>query len=343
MQNHSLKKRLAALAALTAAALTLAGCSGGAAAESAGSSGSKETKQIVIAEPVHGIGYLPLYAAIDNGYFADEGLEVKVTTLTGGAHVNAVLSNNAWGFIGGAESAAIANAKGASLVAIAGVVSKANVYWVAKKGITIDPDDIAGSIKGLRFAVNRHGGSVEIDSLYQLEQLGLDPQKDMKLINNDVSGSELSLVQSGQADIAATAEPVLGKGITEGVWGEPFVSLPDELGEFAYSDIVTAKATLEKDPATAKAFNAALAKGMDFVMNDKEGAKKVAVKEFPSMTEDVIQATLDRTYADEFWTGVDIPDKALELDLEVARKAGLLQDSANPATPKNLLDLSYLP
>jgi NitT/TauT family transport system substrate-binding protein len=333
------KKHLAASAVIAAAALALTGCAGGtSAAESTGG-----TTSIVIAEPVHGIGYLPLYAAIDNGDFAKQGLDVKVTTLTGGAHVNAVLSNNAWGFIGGAESAAIANAKGAQLVTVAGVVSRANVYFVARKGITIDPDDIAGSIKGLRMAVSRHGGSVEIDSLYALEKLGLDPQKDMKLINNDVSGSELSLVESGQADLAATSEPVMGKGITEGTWGEPFVSLPHELGEFAYSDIVTSKANVQKSPDTVKKFNAALAKGMDFVMKDKAGAQKIAVKEFPSMSASVIQTTLDRTYADKFWSGIGISDKALELDLEVARKAGLLQDSDNPATPDNLLDLKYLP
>ncbi|MDQ1576472.1 MAG: NitT/TauT family transport system substrate-binding protein [Microbacteriaceae bacterium] len=298
---------------------------------------------IVIAEPVHSVGYLPLYAAIDNGYFAAQGLDVKVSTLTGGAHVNAVLSGNAWGFIGGAESGAIANAKGAQLVAIAGVVSKANVYWVARKGVKIDPNNLAASLKGLRMSVNRHGGSVEIDSLYELQKLGLNPQKDMQLINNEVSGSELSLVQSGQADIAATSEPVLGKGITAGVWGEPIMSLPQQLGAFAYSDIVTSKATVQKDPKAAKAFVSALSKGMDYVMTNKAGAQKIAVKEFPTMTASVIQSTLDRTYADKFWTGVGISTASLDLDLAVARKAGLLLDSANPATPKNLLDLSFLP
>jgi NitT/TauT family transport system substrate-binding protein len=333
------KKQLVALTAFAAVALVLSGCSGGGGA----SSTSAAPTSIVIAEPVHGMGYLPLYAAIDNGYFKAAGLNVTTTTLTGGAHVNAVLSGSAWGFIGGAESAAIANAKGASLEAIAGVVSRANVYWVAKKGIKIDPNNLAGSLKGLRIAVSRHGGSVEIDSLYELQKLGLDPTKDVTIINNEVSGSELSLVQSGQADVAATSEPVLGKGITEGVWGEPIVSLPKQLGEFAYSDIVTSKATVQKDPKAAKAFVAALAKGMDYVMTNKAGAQKIAVKEFPTMTPGVIQSTLARTYTDKFWSGVGISDAALNLDLTVARKAGLLVDKSNPATPKNLLDLSLLP
>jgi NitT/TauT family transport system substrate-binding protein len=331
------KKIAGALVAVGAVLLALCSCSGPGSAAGGGKSNT-----LLIAEPVHGMGYLPLYAAIDKGYFADKGLTVKMTTLTGGAHVNAVLSGNAWGFIGGCESAAIANAKGAKLVSVAGVVDRANVYWVARKGVKIDPNNIAGSMKGLRMAVSRHGGSVEIDSLYEMQQLGLNPQKDMQLINNDVSGSELSLVKSGQADIAATSEPVLGEGIKEGVWGQPFVNLPKELGKFAYSDIVTSKANVQKSPKTVTAFDAALAKGMDYVMHNKAGAKKIAIKEFPSMAPSVIQTTLDRTYADKFWDGINITDAGLNLDLTVARKAGLLQDSANPATPKNLLDLSYL-
>jgi NitT/TauT family transport system substrate-binding protein len=332
------KHQVGTPAALAAVALVLSGCATGVAA-----GGSGPGNSITIAEPVHGIGYLPLYAAIDNGYFASEGLNVKITTLTGGAHVNAVLSGNAWGFVGGCESAAIANAKGAQLVGIAGVVDRANVYWVARKGVKIDPNHIAGSIKGLRMAVGRHGGSPEIDSLYELQQLGLNPQKDMQLINNDVSGSELSLVKSGKADIAVTSEPVIGEGVKAGVWGKPFVSLPKELGKFAYSDIVTSKANVQKDPKTVKAFDAALAKGMDYVIREKAGAMKIAVKEFPSMTPALIQTTLDRTYADNLWDGIGISDTGLNLDLTVARKAGLLQDSAHPATPQDLLNLSYLP
>ncbi|WP_162939991.1 ABC transporter substrate-binding protein [Gryllotalpicola protaetiae] len=334
-----MKKQLFAIAGLLAAAtVALSGCSGSASASSSGS-----TTKMVIAEPVHGIGYLPLYAAIDRGYFSKEGLDVQTTTLTGGAHVNAVLSGNAWGFIGGIESAAIANAKGAQLESVAGVVDRANVYWVARKGVTINPNDIAGSLKGLRIAASRHGGSVEIDTLYELKQLGLDPSKDVKIINNDVSGSELSLLKSGQADIAATSEPVLGQGVSQGVWGEPFVSLPDALGKFAYSDIVTSKANVKKDPEAVKKFVKALSQGMDYVISNHDGAEKIAEKEFPNMQPAVIKSTLARTYKDKFWDGVDITDAALKVDLTVARAAGLLQDSSNPATAKNILDLSFLP
>ena len=39
-------------------------------------------KTLLVAEPQHGIGYLPLYVAIRNGYFAKLGLDVKAMRTT---------------------------------------------------------------------------------------------------------------------------------------------------------------------------------------------------------------------------------------------------------------------
>ena len=65
--------------------------------------------RLTVAEPVHLIGYLPLYVAIHEGYFAEEGLDVTVVQATGGTHVTAVVSGDAFAVIGGGESNALAN------------------------------------------------------------------------------------------------------------------------------------------------------------------------------------------------------------------------------------------
>jgi len=337
--------KLLALGALsTVAALALAGCatSGGTTTPAGDTTDGAIEHQgpIIIAEPLHNLGYLPLYDAIDQGYFKDAGLDVQMSTLGGGAHVNAVLSGDAWGFIGGLESAAIANAKGADMVGIAGVVDRANVYWTAGKNVTIDPDDLAGSLTGLRIAASRHAGSPEIDTLYELKQLGLDPTKDVTIINND-SGTDIAMVQSGQADIAVTSEPNISKGISAGLWGEPIMSLPKELGKFAYSDIVVPRDAIAKEPNTIQAFVDALNKGMNDVLQDRDLATQIAKKEFPTMSDDDIKATLDRGYDDGLWDGIAIDADAVTIDLTVARDAGLLLDSAKPATFESIVDPTF--
>src|SRR5215831_5599595 len=55
------------------------------------------TKELLVAEPVHSTGYLPMYIAMANGYFAESDIVVKIVTIeTGGGHTNAVLSGQAF-------------------------------------------------------------------------------------------------------------------------------------------------------------------------------------------------------------------------------------------------------
>src|SRR5260370_38834745 len=59
------------------------------------------TKELLVAEPVHGTGYLPMYIAMANGYFAESDIVVKIVTIeTGGGPTNAVLSGQTFAFIG---------------------------------------------------------------------------------------------------------------------------------------------------------------------------------------------------------------------------------------------------
>lgn len=90
-------------------------------------------QKLVVAEPVHLIDYLPLYVAIHEGYFADEGLDVMVVQATGGAHVTAVVSGDAFAVIGGVDSNNFANQGNADpIVAIVNCVNRANVYLFAR-------------------------------------------------------------------------------------------------------------------------------------------------------------------------------------------------------------------
>src|SRR5258708_27889786 len=92
--------------------------------------------ELAVTEPQHGIGALPLYLAAAKGYFAAENIQLKViTTESGGAHTNAVLSGQAFAFIGGPEHNAFAKLKGAELRAVANVVNRGNVYLIAAKGV----------------------------------------------------------------------------------------------------------------------------------------------------------------------------------------------------------------
>src|SRR6202142_1543291 len=106
-----------------------------------------DTKEVLIAEPVHGTGYLPLYIGMAKNLFED--VTVKLVTIeTGGGHTNAVLSGAAFAFIGGPEHCDFAKVKGAELRAVVNFVDRGNGYYCATKGQEPAGTDWPSYIKG---------------------------------------------------------------------------------------------------------------------------------------------------------------------------------------------------
>lgn len=338
-------KNLLRAAVAATAVLALAACAGGATAQPGGGSTEREgTTTITIAEPVHNLGYLPLYAARDLGYFAEEGLEVEVTTLTGGGHVNATLAGQVFGFIGGPESGAVANVKGSDLVTVANVVNRGNVYFVAAAGTEpAEGADVGEYLRGKTIAGGRYGGTPNAILRHVLITEGLDPETDVELIEVEDSSAIPAAVAQGQADVAVVAEPQLGLGIQQGLWGEPFLNPLQLLGPYAYSSIVVPRATVEEDPDLVRAFVTALAKGQERIEEDRAYAEELAAAEFPTMEPAILSATLDRAYADSLWDGTELTEEAVETALEVARNGDILDDSAVPQTFEVIADTQFVP
>lgn len=299
-----------------------------------------EPKQILVAEPLHNLGYLPLYAAIQNGYFGKD-LAVSVETLpsSGSAHTDAVLGGKAWGFIGGPEHNAFADVKGANLRSICNIVNRGNVYFVARKGVKVSKD-IRASLKGRSLVTTGYGGTPNSITRYVAIQNKLDPNKDLNL--EEVVNSAIPAIMSqGKADIAIVSEPMLTKGIQDGTWEAPFYNAPQALGPYAYSTINVPLSAITGDPVGTKAFVMGVVRGLAFVRDNHDGAMAVAAKEFPDLTPPILKASMDRAYADKLWewSGTITP-AAVKTAESVVKEAGLLKDYV----PYNeIIDLRFVP
>lgn len=263
--------------------------------------GESDLTPLTVAEPVHLIGYLPLYVAIHEGCFAEEGLDVTVVQATGGAHVTAVVSGDAFAVIGGVDSYNFANAAGTSdpILAICNCVNRANVYLFARKGL-IPGEDMADFLRGKTIIAGRYGGSPNVLTRSLCVSLGLDPDKDVILLENADASTVTAMLRYGQGDIGNGGEPQISEGVTAGIFEEPFVSFPD-LGDYAYSVIGVRRSSIERQPEICAAFVRAMEKALQIVQNDRETAERVLALEFPTLTEEGRKAALDRAYADQLW------------------------------------------
>jgi NitT/TauT family transport system substrate-binding protein len=299
---------------------------------------ARAAREILVAEPVHGIGYLPLYIAMAKGFFDD--VTVKLVTIeTGSGHTNAVLSGQAFAFIGGPEHDAFAKAKGAELRAVVNCVDRGNVYFSAAPGFEPRDTDWPRYFKGKTIAIGPFGGTPNSITRYLLAKWKLDAKKDVTLIET-ANSATIAVVRGRQAQIGEATEPFVTQGVRNKVWGEPFFNVPKELGPYAYSTINVRLDTIRKEPALVRSFVRGMVKGLKLLYDDPAEATVVAKKQFPTMPIEDLRATLERSLKDELWSrdGI-ISREAWATASAVVREAGILTSDIKY---DEIIDMSFV-
>ena len=159
-----------------------------------------EMKKVVLNEVAHSIFYAPMYVAIEEGYFAEEGIDLELVTGFGADKtMTAVLSGNAdIGFMGSEASIYTYN-EGANdyVVNFAQLTQRAGNFLVSReKSEDFSWDDL----KGKEVLGGRKGGMPEMVFEYILKEHDINPEKDLKINQNIDFGSTAAAFSEGQAD-----------------------------------------------------------------------------------------------------------------------------------------------
>ncbi len=297
-----------------------------------------DTKEVLIAEPVHSTGYLPLYVGMAKNLFEDVKVNL-VTIESGGGHTNAVLSGQAFAFIGGPEHDAYAKAKGAELRAVVNCVDRGNVYFCAAKGLAPADGDMAGFFKGKAIACGPYGGTPNSITRYLLGKWKLDPVHDVTLVET-ANSAVIAAVKGKQAQIGNATEPFVTQGVRTGVWQEPFLNVPKELGPYAYSTFNVRLDTIKKQPELVRGFVRGMMKALKFVDENHDESAEIAKKQFPTMALEDLKATLERSFADQMWSKDGMISRASwETAKAVVMGAGLLKTDV---AYDEIIDMSFV-
>jgi NitT/TauT family transport system substrate-binding protein len=195
-------------------------------------------------------------------------------------------------------------------------------------------------MKGKNFVTNGYGSTPNSITRYVAIQNKLDPATDINLQEVVVSAVPVIMSQ-GKADIAIITEPMLSKGIQDGIWEQPFLDVPAMLGPYAYSTINVQLNTITSDPVGTKTFVLGMVRGMAFIRDNHDGAIAAAMKEFPDVTPAIMKASMQRAYDDKLWEwSGQITPGAVKTAEAVVKEAGLLKEDV----PYNeIVDLRFVP
>jgi len=284
-----------------------------------------KARELILTEPAHTVSLMPVYLAIEKGYFKDEGIDLKLNLMSGSAFVDAVLTGQAFAFMGALDHNAYANVRGKDLKAVSGIVGRPNTYFVARTDLLPVPSDLKAFVTGKRIAVAPFTQTPNNMLRYILSRWGLDPGKDVTLI--EVLNSVVpTTVKAKQADIGVTNEPNISVGLKQGIWGEPFYVAAKDLGPYPDSVLTVTGDSIQKDPVLIKGMVKAVVRGLDYTNNHHDEVLAAAKAAFPTASEEELQASLKRGFADGIFSADGfIPQQAWETGEAVVQQGGKLK------------------
>lgn len=267
-----------------------------------------ESKKVVISQAFQSMLYLPLYVAIDEGFFAKQGLEVtKETAGAPSVALSAVISKSAQFSIHGPEWTAIAASKGAPVHIVANVVNGAAV-WIATT-----PDfkfDSVKDLKGQKVVTGMMPTTSTSLFIKLLKENGMDSKTDVEMIQVQI-GTEPGPFLGKQAKVAVMYEPGLDQVVAKGM--KVVLGFPKLYGPYAFS-AVTARNDVDAD--SAQRVVKAMEMAMRFMQANAARTIEIAKKEFPNLDPAVVEASVKRMLADGVYPkSVDITPDALKVSM----------------------------
>ena len=257
--------------------------------------------KVTLNEVAHSIFYAPMYVAIEEGYFADEGIDLELVTGFGADKtMTAVLSGEAdIGFMG--SEATIYTYLGNTddyVVNFAQLTQRAGNFLVAREPM----DNFKWEdLKGKNVLGGRQGGMPEMVFEYILKMNNIDPKTDLTIDQSIDFGSTAAAFSGGQGDFSVEFEP-FATSLEEKGDGYIVASLGVDSGYVPYTAFSAKSSYMNKNPKIIQGFTNALQKGMDYVnSHSSEEIAKVIAPQFEETQISTITSIVERYKSQKTW------------------------------------------
>ncbi|MFD1179425.1 ABC transporter substrate-binding protein [Paenibacillus puldeungensis] len=320
-----------ALAVLLSAALS--GCGGS----------EGKMQKVKVGEVARSVFYAPQYVAYEKGFFKEEGLDVELQTTPGGDKaMTALLSGAVDVALIGAETSIYVYQQGSEdpVINFAQLTQTDGTFLVAREDPgTFDWDKLKGSV----FLGQRKGGMPQMAGEFTLRKHDIDPQKDLKLIQNIDFANIASAFASGTGQYVQLFEPQASIFEREGK-GHVVASFGTESGRLPYTVFMTKNSYMKDHREIVQKFTNAIYKAQRWVQeHSPEETAETISPFFKDTDKDILTSAVKRyleqgTYAEQptlapdAWNNLlDVMEGAGELKERVAPEKLVNNDFAETA------------
>lgn len=320
------KKRLAAC--LCGTLVLLSGCG-------AANTQEEALQKVTVGEVTHSVFYAPQYAAMELGYFEEEGLTIDLVNLQGADKVmSALISDEIQIGLAGPEASVYVSNQNLENYAVnfAQLTQRDGSFLVGREPMEHFSFD---QLQQAEVLGGRKGGMPEMTLEYVLKTNGLDVGVDdaSKAVNvrTDIQFAAMAgAFLSGDGDYVTLFEPTATQLERE---GKAYIvtSIGEHSGNIPFTAYAASKSYLETNPETIQKFTNAIYKGQQFVANsDAADIAALLQPYFEDIAIEDLTIVVQRYKNIEAWdTNPVLEPEGLEKMMDVMALAGQLEQRAD--------------
>ena len=225
------------------------------------------------------------FVARDAGFFQKYGLDVRIVVFDAGSILaQAALSGEVKVAVSSGPATIASRTQGADTIIIGACVNTLPYSLVAAKGITK-----WDQIKGKKIAISRFGSGTDTAIRLVLKRFGLDPVKDVTIVQLGTQPSRVQALSAGAIDATIISPPLDITAKKQGY--QILVNIAELKIPYPQQVIETTDRFIRENPQTVKNFLKGFIEGVRYAASSKEETKKAIIKYLKTTDPEILEAT----------------------------------------------------
>ena len=291
----------------------------------------QDENTIRLNEVTHSIFYAPLYVAITEGFFEEQGLKIELTN-GGGADksMSALLGGDADIGLMGPEACIYVNQQGSKdAPKVFGQLTKKDGSFLMGK--TAIENFTWDDLRGKEVIGGRRGGVPAMVLEYAMKQGGLHPGNALgdgvdTILNLDVQFNLVASSFESKEDAFCTMFEPTASEYQDSGRGYIIASMGELSGEIPYTAFMAKSSYIEKNRDKVKKFLTAIVKGYNYIINTNlDEVASSLLPQFPGTSKESIKKALQSYIDIDAWNSSPVmQESALDKLQEIIMQAGEL-------------------
>ncbi|HEY1267916.1 MAG TPA: ABC transporter substrate-binding protein [Candidatus Binatia bacterium] len=225
------------------------------------------------------------FIARDSGMFQKYGIDARLVLFEGGSLLSqATMAGEIKVSTTSGPVTIASRSAGGDTIVVAGYINTLPYNLVTSKAITS-----LEQLKGKKIAISRFGSNTDTAVRLLLEKVGLNPTKDVTIIQVGAQPTRFQALVAGSIDATIIAPPFDITAKKQGY--NVLVNLAEQSLAYPQQVVETTDRFIRENPQAVKNYLKGFIAGIHYALTNKEGAKKIMAKYLRITDPEIMDAT----------------------------------------------------